>query len=98
MSIGPRICANRTDRVVVPQALFSSLLPPLLTVLGTGVGFVLYILLSIVGLVLISFCVIWFFGFVWWFIKPHFRAWHINHIRNNRLLKEAANRGEVEDQ
>ena len=84
--------------MVVPPALFSSLLPPLLTVLGTGVSLVLSILLSILGVVIISFCLIWFFGFVWWFIKPHFRAWHINHIRNNRLLKEAVNRGEVEDQ
>jgi hypothetical protein len=35
----------------------------------------------------------WFLYSVWG--KPYFRAWHINHLRNARLLKEAAGRRET---
>jgi hypothetical protein len=31
------------------------------------------------------------------FVKPYFRAWHINHIRHNRLLQEAVDRGNDRD-
>lgn len=68
-------------------------LPTLLKALGAGVGAILTVLASILAICILPAFVIWFFGFVYWFAKPYVRAWHINHIRNNRLLKEAADRG-----
>jgi len=82
--------------VVLAAAGAYFFLHPLLHAIGTGASFVLYLLLSIVGIVILPSFVLWFFGFAWWFIRPYFRAWHINHIRNNRLLREASDRGKME--
>jgi hypothetical protein len=78
---------------VVAGAAVYLFLPRLLAAIGAGVGAVLYVLVCVLGICILPYFVMWFFGFAYWFVKPYFRAWHINHIRNNRLLKEAADRG-----
>ncbi len=78
---------------VVAGAAVYLFLPRLLAAIGAGVGAVLYVLVCVLGICILPYFVMWFFGFAYWFAKPYFRAWHINHIRNNRLLKEAADRG-----
>jgi hypothetical protein len=47
-------------------------------------------LVAVSVLPLVVLALAWFVYSVWG--KAYFRAWHINHLRNARLLKEAARR------
>jgi hypothetical protein len=48
-------------------------------------------LVQVLAPLLVLFTLGWFVYRVWG--KAHFRAWHINRIRNARYLKEAVERG-----
>ena len=82
--------------MVLAAAIVYFLVPWVRGEIGAGEGIVLtglYVIAAILCVLIIPFFVMWFLGFLWWLVKPRFRAWHINHIRANRLLKEAAERG-----
>jgi len=68
----------------------------LLAAIRAGVGAIFYVLVCILGICILPLFLVWFFGFAYWFARPYFRAWHIRHIRSNRLLKEAAARGRTD--
>jgi hypothetical protein len=75
--------------------------PVLSAALGAGVGlataavYLAAYIFSIVVLPLVVFALARFVYSVWG--KTYFRAWHINHIRHTRLLREAgARRDNVE--
>jgi len=82
-------------------AVLLLLLPVLTQVVGLGLAFALALILLLgyaIFLIGIPF-------FIWIMVesmyrvllKPYVRAWHINHIRNSRLLREAsARRGNTE--
>lgn len=76
-------------------------LPILRQVLSAGTGLVLSALLLaayVFTLIIVPFTVIWLVRFAYSiFGKPYFRAWHINRIRNARLLREAIARTRADE-
>ena len=95
MNLSAKAWSKRAAFLVFTGAAVYLFLPTLLTALGAGVGAILTVLACLLGIGILPAFAMWFFGFVYWFVKPYLRAWHINHIRNNRLLKEAADRGKM---
>ena len=95
MNASTKVWSKRAAFLVLTAAAVYLFLPALLSALEAGVGAILTVLACILGIFILPAFVMWFFGFVYWFAKPYVRAWHINHIRNNRLLKEAADRGKM---
>jgi hypothetical protein len=93
VNVPAKLWSKRAAFLVLTAGAIYLFLPALLKALGAGVGAILTVLACILGICILPLFAMWFFGFVYWFAKPHLRAWHINHIRNNRLLKEAADRG-----
>jgi uncharacterized membrane protein len=82
-------------------AVLLFLLPFLTQVVGLGLGIALALILVLgylIFLIGIPFF-IWIMAESMYRVlfKPYVRAWHINHIRNSRLLREAsARRGNSE--
>jgi membrane protein implicated in regulation of membrane protease activity len=89
--------------VIVALVLVAAfvLSPILRSALGAGVGvalgivYVLAYLFAVVMLPLMLFALMKFAYSV--FMRPYLRAWHINHIRNARHLKEAVQRSRREE-
>jgi hypothetical protein len=92
-----RVWLKRLAFWVAVAALLWVLLPPIMSVLGLGM--VVAVLLLIMLGAVVFLVGLPFFSWIMAeaglkvFVTPYYRAWHINHIRNNRLLKEAADRG-----
>ena len=95
MNLSAKVWSKRAAFLVLTAAAAYMFLPALLKALEAGVGAIVTVLACILGICILPAFAMWFFGFVYWFVKPYLRAWHINHIRNNRLLKEAADRGKI---
>lgn len=95
MNLLAKLWSKRAAFLVLTAGAIYLFLPTLLKALAAGVGAIVTALACILGICILPLFVMWFFGFAYWFAKPYVRAWHINHIRNNRLLKEAADRGRM---
>ena len=97
MNLSAKVWSKRAVFLVLTGAAVYLFLPALLKALEAGLGAILTVLACILGICILPAFAMWFLGFVYWFAKPYARAWHINHIRSNRLLKEAADRGKTEN-
>ena len=64
---------------------------PIVSLIGKVIDLSMF-LVAVSVLPLVVLALGWFIYSVWG--KAYFRAWHINHLRNARLLKEASRRGE----
>lgn len=91
-----RVWLKRVAFWLAVAATLWLLLTLITSVAGLGLGVALLVLMAL-G------CAVFLVGlpFFSWimaeaglkvFVLPYFRAWHINHIRNRRLLREAIDR------
>jgi hypothetical protein len=75
--------------------------PLLRGALGAGVGLataLVYLVAFLFAIAALPLGFLWLAMFVYSvFLRPYFRAWHINRIRNARHLREAVNRGRTTD-
>jgi len=92
-----RVWLKRLAFWLAVAAILWLLLPLIMSVLGLGMVVAILLLMTLGGMVFLVGLP--FFSWIMAeaglkvFVTPYYRAWHINHIRNNRLLKEAADRG-----
>jgi uncharacterized membrane protein YkgB len=67
---------------------------PIVSLIGRVIDLSMF-LVAVSFLPLIVLVLSWFVYSVWG--RAYYRAWHINHLRSARLLKEAANRRGMAD-
>jgi hypothetical protein len=67
---------------------------PIVSLIGGVIDLSMF-LVAVTFLPLMVLVLGWFVYSVWG--KAYYRAWHINHLRSARLLKEAANRRGTSD-
>jgi hypothetical protein len=87
-----KLWSQRAAFVVLAALAGYFFFPSLDAAIKTGVGLalaLLYLLAFLLIVIVLPAVTIWLMGFVYSrLLRPYVRAWHINRIRNARLLRE----------
>jgi uncharacterized membrane protein YkgB len=89
MAQGIKFHGRNAALLILAAAVMIFFWRPIVSLIGKVIELSMF-LVAVSFLPLIVLVLGWFLYSVWG--RPYFRAWHINHLRSARLLKEAARR------